>query len=95
MTAYAIGQLTITNKDWMEEYTSKIGRVISKHGGVVITKGQPEQLEGKSNVPQVSIVIEFPNKTDAKSWYNDPDNQELVKLRNTGSSFELLLVESP
>ncbi len=93
MPAYAIGQLFIKNKDWLEEYTSKIGPLFEKHQGRIIAKGKPSQLEGQAELPQVLITIEFPNLTLAQAWYNDPDNQSLVKLRQTGSHFELLLVD--
>lgn len=92
MTAYAIGQLTIHNKDWMKEYTSKIGQLFAKYEGCVIAKGEPAQLEGKAPLPNLLITIEFPNREKAEGWYNDPENQQLIKLRQTGSDFELLLV---
>ncbi len=93
MPAYAIGQLFIKNKDWLEEYSSKIGPLLKKHQGHVIAKGKPSQLEGKAELPQVLITIEFPNLRLAHAWYDDPANQSLVKLRQTGSHFELLLVD--
>ncbi|SMF30074.1 Uncharacterized conserved protein, DUF1330 family [Alteromonadaceae bacterium Bs31] len=94
MTAYAMGELTIHNKDWMEEYTHKIGPLLKKHGGEVVAKGQPSLLEGKRPLPHVAICIAFPNSDAAKGWYNDPENQALVKLRQSGADFELRLVES-
>ncbi len=93
MTAFAIGQLTIHNTDWMEEYTGKISSIIQRHQGKVVAKGQPEALEGNTELPSVLICIEFPDQQHAKAWYHDPENQVLVTLRQTGSTFELLLVE--
>lgn len=94
MTAYALGQLTIHNKDWMQEYTARIGPVLKKHGGEVLAKGQPTKLEGQADVPHVAICIAFPSMDAATAWYNDPDNQQLVALRQQGSNFELLLVDA-
>jgi len=93
MAAYAIGQLTIHNTDWMQEYTEKIGAVIQQHGGRVVAKGQPQQLEGTAALPNVLISIEFPDSQAAYAWYQDPANQQLVNLRQSGSNFELLLVD--
>jgi len=94
MTAYAVGELTVHNKDWMEEYTQKIGPLLKKHGGDVVAKGQPLRLEGSRELPNVSICIAFPSGDAARGWYNDPENQALVTLRQTGADFELLLVET-
>ena len=93
MTAYAIGQLTVHNSDWLEEYGSKIGGVIQRHGGQVIAKAKPEQLEGEATLPDALVTIAFPSMDDARGWYNDPDNQYLVELRQTGANFELLLID--
>ena len=94
MSAYAIGQLTIHNRDWMPEYTQKIGPLFEKHGGKIIAKSTPEALEGETLLPHVSLIIEFPSTEAAKAWYNDPENQTLVALRQTGSEFNLQLIES-
>ncbi len=93
MSAYAIGQLTIINTDWMEEYTSRIAPLLSKYEGKIIAKGQPTQLEGTAETPNVLVTIEFPDRIAANNWYNDAENQQLVTLRQTGSHFELLLVD--
>lgn len=93
MTAYAVGQLTVHNNDWVDEYSSKIGGVIKKHQGQVLAKAKPEQLEGKAVLPDALVTIAFPTMDHAKAWYNDPETQYLVELRQTGANFELLLVE--
>ncbi len=93
MTVYASGQLTIQNTDWLEEYSSKISAVIQKHDGKVIARSAPVQLEGSNVMANIALIIEFPSTDKAHAWYQDPDNQALVKLRNTGSDFELILIE--
>ena len=40
------------------------------------------------------INIAFDSVEAAKGWYEDPENQALVKLRNSGSHFELLLLDA-
>ncbi|MCG8383667.1 MAG: DUF1330 domain-containing protein [Gammaproteobacteria bacterium] len=94
MSVYAIGQLTIHNRDWMPEYTQKIGALFEKHGGKIIAKSAPEALEGDAELPNISLIIEFPSTEAAKAWYDDPENQKLVALRQTGSDFNLQLIES-
>lgn len=93
MKAYAIGHLSIHHRDWMEEYTSHIVPLIHKHGGAIIAKGQPSRLEGKAELPDLGMCIEFPSKEAATAWYNDPDNERLIALRQSGSDLELLLVD--
>lgn len=94
MTAYAIGQLTIHDSSWTQEYNQRIAPLLQRHGATVLAKGQPQQLEGSAALPTVLINIAFESLDAAKGWYHDPENQALVELRNTGSSFELLLIEA-
>ena len=39
------------------------------------------------------VVIEFPSLENARAWYNDPDYAPLIKLRQTGSEAEIVLVD--
>jgi uncharacterized protein (DUF1330 family) len=41
----------------------------------------------------VTVVIEFPSVAAAKAWYNDPEYGPMIKLRQTGSDAELMVVE--
>lgn len=92
MTAYAFGQLKLHNKDWMEEYTRRIAPLFKQYNAEVVAKGPATLLEGKGSLPDVAICIAFPNADAAQRWYDDPETQELVTLRQTGSEFELMLV---
>jgi uncharacterized protein (DUF1330 family) len=40
------------------------------------------------------VMIEFPSMENARAWYNDPDYRSLIKLRQSGSTLDLILVES-
>jgi len=52
-----------------------------------------ERLEGTGQLPSVIVVLEFPSMAQAKAWYNDPAYAPLIKLRQTGSDLDFVLVE--
>ena len=94
MTAYAIGRLQMRDPSWVDEYRPKTMELVKKHGGKAIVRGgKMERLEGKEALPSVVVVLEFPSMAHAKAWYNDPDYAPLIKLRQTGSDLEFILVE--
>ena len=94
MAAYVIGRVQVRDTSWVAEYGPKTGDLVTKHGGKFISRrGKMERLEGKESLPSVMVVIEFPSMEQAKAWYNDPDYAPLIKLRQTGSDAELVLVE--
>jgi uncharacterized protein (DUF1330 family) len=95
MAAYVIVRvLERRNRDWQAEYSPKTTALVQKHGGKFIVRGgTKEYLEGNGALPLNNHVLKFPSMGNAKAWYNDPDYAPLIKLRQSGSKAELLLVE--
>ena len=94
MPAYAIAQVQMRDPSWVKEYGPKTEELIKKHGGHFIVRGgKMEKLEGQGALPSVTVVIEFPSVAAAKAWYNDPEYGPMIKLRQTGSDAELMVVE--
>ncbi len=94
MSAYAIGRLTMRDPSWLGEYGPKTEALVKKHGGTYLVRGgEMEQLEGGSGLPNVMVVLEFPSMDAAKAWYNDPEYAPMIKLRQTGSDLDFVLVD--
>jgi uncharacterized protein (DUF1330 family) len=94
MTAYAIGRLQMRDPSWRQEYGPKTAALVAKHGGKYLVRGGAmERLEGTGQLPSVIVVLEFPSMERAKAWYNDPEYAPLIKLRQTGSDLDFVLVE--
>ena len=51
-----------------------------------------ETLEGDAQPPR-TVVLEFPSVEQAKTWYNSPEYQEAVKIRQSVADSELIIVE--
>ena len=94
MAAYAIGRLTMRDPSWLTEYGPKTAELIAKHGGrFVVRGGAMERLEGQGALPSAIVVLGFPTMAAAKAWYNDPAYAPLIKVRQTGSDLDFILVE--
>jgi uncharacterized protein (DUF1330 family) len=67
---------------------------MQKHGGKVLvgSGAAMEALEGEENLPSTIIVLEFPSIEQAKAWYHDPEYAPLIKLRQTGSDANIVVV---
>ena len=52
-----------------------------------------EGLEGDGELPSTIVVLEFPSMEHAKAWYNDPAYTPMIKLRQSGSDAEIVLVQ--
>ena len=94
MAAYAIGRLEMRDPSWVHEYGTKTAALVAKYGGKYLVRGGTmERLEGAGKLPSVTVVLEFPSMEQARAWYNDPAYAPLIKLRQTGSDLDFVLVE--
>jgi uncharacterized protein (DUF1330 family) len=69
-------------KEALAEYQQTARAVIAKHGGQVVMRGSGlGRLHGSGNF-QVGIVIRFADHAAAEGWYNDPEYQKVLPLRD-------------
>ncbi|MEQ9638681.1 MAG: DUF1330 domain-containing protein [Alphaproteobacteria bacterium] len=92
MAAYMVFEVNVTDPSWREEYAPKTAELVAKHGGKYLSAAPAEKMEGERALPSVVVILEFPSVDAAKAWHADADYQPMIKLRNTGSSAEALLV---
>jgi uncharacterized protein (DUF1330 family) len=94
MVAYIIYETTITDVSWREEYAVRVKPLLERHGGKVLARDNaPERVEGERKLPTVVIVMEFPDRASADAWRNDIEYEPLLKLRQSGSTAEAVLVD--
>jgi uncharacterized protein (DUF1330 family) len=68
--------------DTLQQYQQTARAVIAKHGGQVITRGSGLGTLHGSRKWQVGITLRFPDEAAVKAWYNDPDYQKVLPLRD-------------
>lgn len=94
MAAYVIGRLQIRDASWREQYRATVPALVARHGGRYLVRGGAmETLEGNASLPDGIVILEFPSMKQARAFYHDPEYAPLIKLRQSGSNVELVLVE--
>ncbi len=94
MPAYLVGGVDVSDPSWVEEYGPQVQTLVEKHGGRYLVRGgEMDVVEGTTPASRVMVVIEFPSLENARAWYNDPEYAPLIKLRQTGSEAEIVLVD--
>jgi uncharacterized protein (DUF1330 family) len=85
--AYLIVEHIITDQSKFEEYRTKVGPMIAKHGGRYLTKGGSHLLpEGGHWKPERVVIVEFPDMRSLNAWYTAPEYQPLIALRKECTS---------
>ena len=96
MPDYLIAEHTITDSAKFEEYRVKVGPLIAKHGGRYITKGGSHVVLEKNNAvwqPGRVVIVEFPDMAALNAWYNSPEYQPLIALRQASAKDMLITLE--
>jgi uncharacterized protein (DUF1330 family) len=94
MTAYWIGEHKITDPVKFEEYRSKVVPLIERFGGRYLTRpGTHKILENGYWQPERVVIVEFPDMEALHAWYNSPEYEPLIALRQASSSDMLIVLE--
>jgi uncharacterized protein (DUF1330 family) len=93
MSSYAVGILhDVKMGPDIVEYLERIDATLAPFDGHFIVHGdRPEVLEGPP--PGTLVVIEFPDRSSAKGWYDSPAYQAIVALRAANSTSTIFLID--
>ena len=94
MSTYVIAQLEVHDPDAYQAYLDGFMPSFERHGGELLATSRQETivLEGTWSLPR-TVIMRFPSPAHAKSWYADPEYQELAKIRHKTASANLVIVD--
>jgi uncharacterized protein (DUF1330 family) len=93
MPVYLFAAHVITDQRKFDEYRSKAGPMIAKHGGRYVTKiGSHVVLESGPWKPERVVIVEFPDRRSLDAWYTSDEYQPLIALRRECTSDLDLLI---
>ena len=85
MPVYLINSYDIEDFDGFKNYPPKVAPLLAKYGARVLSSDvNGIALEGKSKT--MNAIIEFPSEDIARACYNDPEYEELKKIRISSTS---------
>ncbi len=91
MSCLVIVDLTPMDKARLAQYSEKAAKTLAPFHGEFIAKGEIETLHGDAPHP-LKAVIQFPDKEQARNWYNSDAYQAIIPLRNEGMNSQFHLV---
>ncbi|KAA2242136.1 DUF1330 domain-containing protein [Salinarimonas soli] len=93
MPAYAVAHLRqVDFGPDIVAYLQRIDATLDPYGGRFVVHGGPvEVIEGGFSADL--IMIEFPDRENARAWYASPEYQAILRLRTDHSTGDVFLVE--
>jgi uncharacterized protein (DUF1330 family) len=93
MRAYLVLDLSVNDFGDFKKYVAEIPAFIARHSGKYIVQGvRPTPIEGDWK-PDRMVIIEFPERENAEAFLDDPEIQDLFKVRHRTTTSRLVLVD--
>ena len=92
MSAYIVVDANVHDPEAFKAYAEKVGATLKAHGGKTLASTMDtESLEGTWDPARV-VILEFADAAAAKGWYDSPEYQEIIPLRQVAATDSLVLV---
>jgi uncharacterized protein (DUF1330 family) len=93
MAAYLVAQLKVHDPAAFQRYREAVTPLIDRFGGrYLIRGGERDVLEGDWPYPRLT-VIEFQSRNAARLFYDSPEYQKILPLRQTSAEGTVAIVE--
>jgi uncharacterized protein (DUF1330 family) len=93
MKAYLVLDFSVNDLAGFMKYVAEIPAFIAKHAGKYLVRGtEPTTIEGDWK-PDRMVILEFPERANAQAFLNDPEIQDLFRVRHTTTTSKLVLVD--
>jgi len=95
--AYVVAEINVTNPTDYEGYRALSTDAVKQYGGQFLVRGgQREQREGEDTTHHAgwrTVIVEFPSLQQAQTWYDSPEYQKAMRIRQANSVGRLFIVE--
>jgi uncharacterized protein (DUF1330 family) len=82
MSAFVIATAKIKDAAKFAEYGQKAGPTIAKFGGELLCRGKFGASLDNASAHDAGAVILFASRATASDWYESPEYQAIIPLRN-------------
>ncbi len=93
MSAFAIVQINVTNKEKYQEYLNQVTPTVQKfNGDYIVRAGKFKVMLGEWNYSR-TVVVKFPDYQTALNWYNSKEYKPIKKIREDNSEGNFIIIE--
>jgi uncharacterized protein (DUF1330 family) len=93
MPAYLIVETDITDPAQYEQYKTAAAAAVAAAGGRYIARGGELAVVEGDWTPERLVVLEFADLDAVKRFYDSPDYQAAIRLREGAATMKMVAVE--
>jgi uncharacterized protein (DUF1330 family) len=93
MKYYSIAEIDVTDQRWVASYVQNVTPMVERAGGRYLARtAQLEKIEGDRPRPQIALIIEWPSREAATTFYESAEYRPYRESRLAGAVNRFLLV---
>jgi uncharacterized protein (DUF1330 family) len=93
MKYYAVAEMRLLHRAWVPAYVENVTKLVEAFGGRYLARTSSiEQIEGDRESPHVFLLIEWPSREAALTFYVSPDYAPYRKARLEGAQNHFWLI---
>ena len=93
MKYYSIAEIDVTDQSWVATYVAHVTPLVERAGGRYLARtSKVEKIEGQRPRPQIALIIEWPSREAATTFYESAEYRPYRESRLAGAQNEFLLV---
>ena len=94
MAAYFVAFVDIKDEEKFRAYQGVAGDAFAAYGAKFLTRGGSHKVFEGPDENRTCVLVEFPSAEKATAFWNSPEYQAAIKLREGAAELQVLLLES-
>lgn len=95
MTAFFVATVNIKNPEKYREYAQKAAATFAPHGGEAVLRGRVDGALVGTASHQAVGVVRFPSPQALTAWFESPEYQAIVPLRDEATEMTIITYSLP
>ncbi len=91
MSACVIGHITVKDAEKWAQYRAQVPATLAPWGAELLFRGQRAGILAGNHGHLDTVVIRFPDTDTVDAWYNSPEYQALIPLRQQAADLDLVV----
>ena len=91
MSACVIGHITVKDEEKWAQYRAQVPATLAPWGAELLFRGQRAGILAGNHAHLDTVVIRFPDADTVNAWYNSPEYQALIPLRQQAADLDLVV----
>jgi uncharacterized protein (DUF1330 family) len=91
MSTCVIGHITVKDAEKWAQYRAQVPATLAPWGAELLFRGQRADILAGQHEHLDTVVIRFPDADSVDAWYNSPEYQALIPLRQQAADLDLVV----